>query len=594
MRKSAFIMLLMYFVIVFTISNTQMLNAAIAPGKIAFESTRDGASVDPYYDEIYVMNEDGTNIVRLTNSLNYDGVPTWSPDGTKIAFESWRDGNREIYVMDADGANQTNLTNYAALDEAPSWSPDGTKIAFDSSRSGQYEIWVMDSDGSNLMRLTTDYGNVEPAWSPDGEKIVYEFQGEIATINIDGTNKTVLTSNTGRDGWPAWSPDGTKIAFVSEKDGNTEIYIMNTDGSNQVNLSSNAARDWYPSWSADGTKVFFESDRDGQYELYSINIDGTSLTRLTDNPAYDEAPMLYQDLVPHDTWVTKMGLSIGKRYFGITEANNKIYVVSGETGRAPGYFYLSNAVDEYDPYTDTWVYSKSTIPVARELLGVVTLNGKIYAIGGLSCWNGYASYARNDVYDPIANTWESKAPMVYAKYGAGVVACNNKIYVIGGVGTNQVQVYDPETDTWSLKTGMPTARAYVGAAAVGKKIYIIGGYNSTLVDEYDTETDTWTTKSSMPSQLGLGFLGTAVINDKIYTFGGIYEGVNRSTVYNSVYRYDPQNDQWTTLTGMQIARWGLGAVGASDGKIYAIGGSNFTGSLQTAVNYFKYVEEYTP
>ena len=81
---------------------------------------------------------------RLTNNIFYDSHPEWSPDGKKIVFETWRDGNSEIYVMNADGSNQTNITNHNADDRYPAWSPDGKKIAFVSNRSGYNQIYVME------------------------------------------------------------------------------------------------------------------------------------------------------------------------------------------------------------------------------------------------------------------------------------------------------------------------------------------------------------------------------------------------------------------------------------------------------------------
>ena len=106
-------------------------------GKIAFDSNRDGN------DEIYVMNSDGTNLTNLTNNPADDEFPSWSPDGTKIAFESGYD----IYVMNADGSDWTRLTNWSpdnpAWGQDPSWSPDGTKIVFTSQLDGSRDIYVM-------------------------------------------------------------------------------------------------------------------------------------------------------------------------------------------------------------------------------------------------------------------------------------------------------------------------------------------------------------------------------------------------------------------------------------------------------------------
>jgi TolB protein len=106
------------------------------------------------------MNADGTNQTRLTNNPASDGLPAWSPDGTKIAFATDRDsgpGNLEIYSMNADGTNQTRLTNNPAADEEPAWSPDGTKISFRTNRDdGNYDIYTINPDGTNPTRLTND------------------------------------------------------------------------------------------------------------------------------------------------------------------------------------------------------------------------------------------------------------------------------------------------------------------------------------------------------------------------------------------------------------------------------------------------------
>lgn len=223
---------------------------------------------DDHDYEIYRVNVNGSGNVALTNNEADDGNPQWSPDGTKILFESYRDGQAEIYVMNADGSGQTRLTNNGAFDGMPSWSPDSNKIVFSSNRSGAYHIWVMNADGSSPVQLSTQPYSFRPQWSPDGTKIAYDADGnndgwqELWWMNADGSNQQAeLTAANNTDLWVgSWSPDGryiaiTRIHFVYYQ-GNwyweyayqegRDINAYNYDPTTFLLSQSNV--DWYPRW----------------------------------------------------------------------------------------------------------------------------------------------------------------------------------------------------------------------------------------------------------------------------------------------------------------------------------------------------------
>lgn len=289
--------------------------------KLIFQSTRDGNN-----EIYYVRFFDGSFPVRLTNASSSEARPAWQPVPPKIAFTSTRDsGNYEIYLMNPDGSNQINLTNDAGADTMPAWSPDGMKLAFASQRSGSLsqDIYVVRSDGTNPVNLTNSVGSdVNPAWSHDGSKIAFasyrDGNSEIYVMNADGSSQTNLTNNSAYDSFPTWSPDGTKIAFATTRDGTLQIYSMNADGSSQTRLSNTSANDHFPAWSPDGKKIAFASDRNGAFQIYVMNVDGTNQTRLTNNSSSDAYPQ----------WSSPDGSKIV--FSTNRDGNNEIYVMKAD------------------------------------------------------------------------------------------------------------------------------------------------------------------------------------------------------------------------------------------------------------------------
>lgn len=218
----------------------------------------------------------------------------------RIAFYANWMGDKNVLIMDAEGKNWQYLTQDLADDFHPTFSPDGSKIAFQSDRvlagrrstnqpdgTTAYNVFIMNADGSNVNQLTNSgCGESTPDWSPDGSKIAYVScdtgTNQIYTINVDGSENTCLSNNNYFDSAPAWSPDGSRIAYVSFRDDNADIYIMNADGSNQQRLTiTDSSDEWEPDWSPDGTRLVFDSFRNGNSDLFLINANGTGESHLT-------------------------------------------------------------------------------------------------------------------------------------------------------------------------------------------------------------------------------------------------------------------------------------------------------------------------
>ncbi|MEJ2677778.1 MAG: hypothetical protein P8174_01730 [Gemmatimonadota bacterium] len=229
--------------------------------KITFQTSRE--SIDRSW-EVYVMNADGSDPHNVSDNggvteTAWDFSHGWTPDG-KVVFHHVI-SSFETYVVNADGTELQPLFadtgNYA-----PFWSPDGSKVAFVSERDGNAEIHMMNADGTGVQNLTNDSAadtfegldnnsSIDP-WSPDGSMLAFTSQRdgnrEIYVMSADGTGLVNVTNDPGEDWFDGWSPDGSKMLFTSDRGGTKDIYVVNADGTGLVRLTDGTANSWDAVW----------------------------------------------------------------------------------------------------------------------------------------------------------------------------------------------------------------------------------------------------------------------------------------------------------------------------------------------------------
>ncbi|WP_162271396.1 PKD domain-containing protein [Luteitalea pratensis] len=263
--------------------------AQVPVGTIAFEACFFQWDLNEFYCVTYL----GTG----HSFIDYAKNPTWSPDGSRIAFAS-PTGISIVNVRD------WSTVRLSVAGESPAWSPDGSKLAFSAG-----ELYVMNSDGSNVVQLTHGVGFLgESAWSPDGQTIAFDCEIEtanrdICVIHADGTGLTRLTTDVNYDAAPAFSPDGLKIAFAvadpdywpSSPSRSPTVFAMNADGTGRMPIGPGD----HPAWSPDGARIAVALGTVGCPEemfrcmiIATMNADGTAVATVGgfgDRPAWGVA-----------------------------------------------------------------------------------------------------------------------------------------------------------------------------------------------------------------------------------------------------------------------------------------------------------------
>ena len=248
------------------------------------------------YNQLCLMNADGSGWKRLTDRNANDYYPSFTSDGTRIVYVSNQTGMFEIYLRYPALSEEQQLSDGLGSISAPDISPDGQSVVFAAKfAGGDSSIWTMTIDGSESHPLTdSQWSEVDPSWSPDGKQIAFAAARggyvELFTMNADGSDIRQVSSGVqGIGGRSSWSPDGRWLAFYAGPRGDRDIYLVEVAGGQAERLTY-GGNNTAPCFSPDGLWLVFSSSRDGDHEIYVMQVDGSQVTQLTDNNYDDWQP----------------------------------------------------------------------------------------------------------------------------------------------------------------------------------------------------------------------------------------------------------------------------------------------------------------
>jgi TolB protein len=238
--------------------------------------------------EIFTADIDGHNVAKMTDDGSVLLRPTWSPEGSRLAFSSYQKRNPDLYMIDTKTKKRWLMLNLPGLNAAPSWSPNGNEIALVLSKDLNSEIYSF-TKNRKLRRLTRHYSiDTSPCWSPDGSKIVFASDRSgsgFPQIYIMDSSKgdenpvTRISFNSSHNDNPVWSPNGDKIAYASKVGENFQIKIYDVkERKTFIFTTGNADRE-EPSWSPDGSFLIFQETRNNRSHLAIKRLGGTKIRR---------------------------------------------------------------------------------------------------------------------------------------------------------------------------------------------------------------------------------------------------------------------------------------------------------------------------
>ncbi|MBE6455133.1 MAG: Tol-Pal system protein TolB [Alphaproteobacteria bacterium] len=257
--------------------------------------------------KLAVMDQDGENVVYLTNGKDLVLTPRFSPNMREVTYFSYQDGKPKVYIMNLATRKSSLVGNFPGMTFAPRFAPDGDNLIMSLANRGNADIYTYNLRTREKKRLTNHPSiNTSPSYSPDGKQIVFNSDRggnqQLYIMNADGSNVHRISFGEGTYATPVWSPRGDYIAFTKIRHGQFHIGVIKPDGSGE-RLITNGFLVESPTWAPNGRVLMFyrqgRSDkygRGGMPKLYSIDITGYNEREiLTPHDASDPAwsPLLH-------------------------------------------------------------------------------------------------------------------------------------------------------------------------------------------------------------------------------------------------------------------------------------------------------------